>query len=516
MELQGHSPAFCAGLKRILLLVTGLLGSSCGTTTLIEAPPPPAAFESYADALERTGLAGKAIGAAWLSAGKHALEHAPEVLLPHRAVVYFDPHTPSSRAFRFMLRRGQRLTLSAEGDAAGVVFLDLFREPPALDAAVAPSLERVAGSDAGALIFEVAVDGAYVARVQPELMIGGRFELSLEAVGALSFPVSGKASDAIKSPFGAPRDGGRRKHEGVDIFAPKGTPVLAAADGWIARAGEGGLGGKSIWQHVTGKNYGLYYAHLDQHLVGAGTWVRAGDEIGTVGNTGNARFTPPHLHFGIYQRRALDPSPFLFRPMQPAPAPDVPAELFGAWSRVGRRAANVRGEPSARGPLLETLKKHTAVRVVGGIGKWAEVETSEGRRGFVFAKLLEPAALPVGTMEVSSGWEIFRGPGVGAVPTATLTAQRAIVLAHGDGESYVNAGGRLGWVRGDTVGLSSVRGASSDSRQARQPAYPAAPGARPIAEPAGPEPDRAAGRVGDPAGGRDVVPVVPALGVTTR
>jgi hypothetical protein len=105
------------------------------------------------------------------------------------------------------------------------------------------------------------------------------------------------------------------------LFAPKRTPVVAAADGIITRVNENRLGGKVVWQRPKGKNLSLYYTHLDEQLVNDGQHVKAGDTIGLVGNTGNAKSTPPHLHFGIYAfGGAIDPLPFV-DPVVRKPAP---------------------------------------------------------------------------------------------------------------------------------------------------------------------------------------------------
>lgn len=98
--------------------------------------------------------------------------------------------------------------------------------------------------------------------------------------------------------WGFPRSGGR-SHEGVDIFATRGTPLYAVADGTVRRLGHGGLGGLSV--HLlddAGTRY--YYAHLDTITVEAGQRVEAGQVVGTVGNTGNARTTPAHLHWQVH------------------------------------------------------------------------------------------------------------------------------------------------------------------------------------------------------------------------
>jgi murein DD-endopeptidase MepM/ murein hydrolase activator NlpD len=117
----------------------------------------------------------------------------------------------------------------------------------------------------------------------------------------------------VHGSFGAPRDGGRRRHAGIDIFAPRGTAVLAATDGWVRGSNTNTLGGKVVWIWSPLRRLRTYYAHLDDYAVSSGAWVRAGEVVGYVGTTGNARGTPPHLHFGVYVlgAGAVDPLPYL-------------------------------------------------------------------------------------------------------------------------------------------------------------------------------------------------------------
>lgn len=132
--------------------------------------------------------------------------------------------------------------------------------------------------------------------------------------GALEVPVHGVKRPSLRSSFGEPRSG-HRKHAGIDIFARRGTPVVAAAEGLVVRIGTTDrLGGNTVW--VAGKPSTLYYyAHLDHFAKGlrVGDHVERGDLVGYVGNTGNARTTPPHLHFGMY------PAARAFWPVDPAP-----------------------------------------------------------------------------------------------------------------------------------------------------------------------------------------------------
>ncbi len=127
----------------------------------------------------------------------------------------------------------------------------------------------------------------------------------------LVFPVAGNNSN-VGSFWGARREGGKRKHEGIDIFAKKGTPVVAISDGVITKVAVMPKGGKIVWMECDGREWNVYYAHLDEQFVKEGQKVKKGEAIGTVGNTGNARTTPSHLHFGIYTRKgAVDPYPYV-------------------------------------------------------------------------------------------------------------------------------------------------------------------------------------------------------------
>jgi peptidoglycan LD-endopeptidase LytH len=134
----------------------------------------------------------------------------------------------------------------------------------------------------------------------------------LPPAAALHVPVEGVAASRIADTFGAPR-GHHRTHQGVDIFARRGTPVRSATLGIVTSIREGGLGGRQVWVIGPGRER-YYYAHLDDWnpLLAVGDVVRPGDGLGRVGTTGNARGTPPHLHFGIYGNDgARDPLPLL-------------------------------------------------------------------------------------------------------------------------------------------------------------------------------------------------------------
>lgn len=110
--------------------------------------------------------------------------------------------------------------------------------------------------------------------------------------------------------WGAARLGGR-KHEGVDIFAKRGTPIYSTTDGVVTSIGVNSLGGNFV-----GVLYGRtwhYYAHLEKFSdIKTHQWINAGTLIGYVGDNGNAKGTPPHLHYGIYiATGAVNPYPLI-------------------------------------------------------------------------------------------------------------------------------------------------------------------------------------------------------------
>ena len=263
--------------------------------------------QEYVAGLEQTGVAETSLARDWIAAGTSALAQPTKVALPHERVIRFVGQRPAAYAFRVTLNRGQRVDAMANvsAEVPTTTFVDVF-EPGA------DQVSHEAGSLRAAQ-HEAEADGDVIIRVQPELLRDGELRVSLRAAPALRFPVADTRAAGLHSAFGAPRDAGRREHEGVDIFARRGTPVLSATDGLVTRVAESGLGGRVVWVWNAKRGLRLYYAHLDEQLVGAGTRVKAGDVLGTVGNTGNARTTPPHLHFGIYEpgSGAIDPYWFI-------------------------------------------------------------------------------------------------------------------------------------------------------------------------------------------------------------
>jgi murein DD-endopeptidase MepM/ murein hydrolase activator NlpD len=128
----------------------------------------------------------------------------------------------------------------------------------------------------------------------------------------LEMPVQGVSKSQVADSWHVPREGDRL-HEGQDIFAKRGTPVLSATDGYVVRIGENNLGGQTVSVLGAGGRV-YYYAHLDSYApnLSIGDHITTETVLGYVGTTGNAAGTPPHLHFGVWVfGGAINPLPLL-------------------------------------------------------------------------------------------------------------------------------------------------------------------------------------------------------------
>lgn len=406
--------------------------------------------EEYLAALRRAGLGETALAWEWTRAAGAALRNPLEVEAPYREEGFLPPEAPEALGFRLQARDGQRISVELEfaADTTGRLFVDLFRTradggwPPV-------PLESIDPREARALEHEVRYDATYLLRIQPELLRGGRYRVTIRVGPSLSFPVEGRDMGAILSAFGASRDGGRREHHGVDIFAPRGTPALAATEGRVSRVRETAVGGKVVWIRDDRRRRSLYYAHLDSQLVRRGQRVSPGDTVGLVGNTGNARTTPSHLHFGIYARGPTDPHWSLYTPpLEPAPL-EAPAELLGGWARVDREGARVRARPSAGAEILRELPLHTVLAVVARTGTWYRIRLPDGSRGFVAADLARDMEQEVDAEVAAEAVSLLRSPHADALSMETVAsgARLGVLGRFGDFVLVRTERGDRGWAR---------------------------------------------------------------------
>src|SRR5690606_36629102 len=224
----------------------------------------------------------------WKNAFKISKKDILQITLPYSESGIFSEENFNVYSYNLQLKEGERLVVEVEQqpDSASV-FIDLFQQKN--DSLKTFQLIKSSEPEKSALAYEIYKSEIYKIIIQPEMNRNLPFILKIYTDPMYFFPVSGGNNKSVQSFWADPRDAGSRSHEGVDIFAAKGTPVVAVSDGRISFTGERGLGGKQVWlmDGLFGKR--VYYAHLDSIAVNTGKRVKTGDTLGFVGNTGNAK-----------------------------------------------------------------------------------------------------------------------------------------------------------------------------------------------------------------------------------
>ncbi len=374
--------------------------------------------EAYFAALEGAGLASTTLAAQWQAAAETSLRNPISIDPPFREATLYPGDRPTAVAYTVSIERGQSLNASLHvepTDSAGV-FLDIFRRQPD------GSLEFIVSASPGStqIQFEPRREGTFVLRVQPELLRSVRVTLNVLRGATLAFPVFGGDTRDIGSRFGADRDGGRRSHHGVDIFARRGTPVVAPAPGRVSRVEETNLGGLVVWLRDDERRQSIYYAHLDRQLVQQGDRVQTGDTLGLVGNSGNARTTPPHLHFGIYARGEgpLDPFAFINPPPTVPPGVSRDSTWLGDWVRLQTEALVLGGQASetiGESPEPTRLPRHTVLRVVGVSDRTVQALLPDGQLVALRDAVLEPIDAPIDEVVLTLGQTVLQRPNPGSL-----------------------------------------------------------------------------------------------------
>ncbi len=326
----------------------------------------------------------------WEGRVDQALNDSVEIELPYQEAGDLKPRNFSIYSYETYLMPGEVLQARVNTDSSStLIFSDLYKKA----SGEAQQYEKIASGEAESrlLNFEIQDRGLYKIVLQPEIEANTPFHIEIQKTPAYMFPVSDGNNTDIGSYWGDIRDGGRRDHEGIDIFAQRGTPVVAATSGRVGFTGEKGLGGKQVWLRDNERRQSLYYAHLDSIKPDLGR-VNAGDTLGFVGNTGNAKTTPPHLHFGIYKRGygAIDPIGFVFKTEETS----EPRELQQIASRlqVNSQKANFRNKPASNNSeILKTGNFGELLQVQGKSSDWFHVRDSLDRSMFIHESLVQPA-----------------------------------------------------------------------------------------------------------------------------
>lgn len=439
----------------------GVLVTACDVPAQIqERMRDPSSHEAYVSALYAAGLEQTTLAQAWIVSAERALSEPVDAALPLREEGFVDASDPRALAYGIDITRGQRISVevafemepssplvAATGPLAGRrVFVEVFRQ--AGEATARPFLVRDLPPDSLVMDFRPSRSGRYIVRVQPELLVGGRYTVDVRVLPSLAFPVEGRGPSAVLSRWGAARDGGRRSHRGIDIFAPRGTPALAAAPGRVSRVDTTEIGGYVVWLREAGTDHSLYYAHLDGQAVREGDRVQAGDTVGFVGNTGNARTTPPHLHFGIYKRRegALDPFPFVEpRDSVASPVQSDRADL-GTWQSVAATPVRMRSAAATSGQVRRELGLGDPVRVLGYAGSWVRVRLPDRTEGYVPGRALR-APRTLRTLVADAGTPLLSAPDPVAPARRAIQEQTSLdVLGVYEGFGMVREADGVAWV----------------------------------------------------------------------
>lgn len=323
----------------------------------------------------------------WDTIYQKVVQDTLRIPLPHQELVVLDTSLEhSAQVWRLSLPGGRRLSIQATKATGGQVFGELFRVQT-LSSMPEKRPLMTWDSSQYQMTYENKrannEDLLFLLQVVPDTTIS--LVLTFISEPILTFPVADATMRDIGSLWGAPRDGGRRIHEGNDIFAPRGTPLIAVTNGRVVSTKDGKLGGKTVWlRDGEGRSLTYYYAHLDSQLVETGQYVERGDTVGTVGNTGNARTTPPHLHFGIYRRGAIDPYPFIKVKDELKRSPGFAIEVPGATKLVPKRGAHfLRYTPQRKQGEIRQLAAGEEVTLLGVTKRYYRVKTAFGELGYV-------------------------------------------------------------------------------------------------------------------------------------
>jgi murein DD-endopeptidase MepM/ murein hydrolase activator NlpD len=433
------------------LLICGLLSiilSACsknkGPLALFTKLSP---HDAYAQRLKDNGFDKTAMGSTWLLQADRTIANPLNITIPYKETGYFADEKVTGTALRFDAKRGQKIRVSITKKPATNfdIYTDLFQEQ-------APNnLKLIASADTLGAPFETEIKqtGKYLLRLQPELLRAGEYTLTITAGPSLNFPVSASGRPHIGSFWGDGRDEGGRKHEGIDIFAPKRTPAIAAAKGTVTGVTVNKLGGNVVFMRPDNEDYTLYYAHLDVQTAQTGQSVQVGDTLGLVGNTGNARTTPSHLHFGIYTNGgAIDPLAFVDRNIkQPLPI-IAPLKYLNATVRTSVKSARLYNLPSEKGLVVQTMALNTPLSVSAATDGWYKATLPDGQTGYISSRSITEAD-NLRSIVLKANKQLYNAPdSLNAPSKKTIEAgQKVNLLATYGKYMLVNNEGNTGWIK---------------------------------------------------------------------
>lgn len=400
----------------------------------------------YTENLKKAELDKSAMGLAWLNAAARSLTQPLAISLPYTETGYFDAVKNSAAGYTFSLRRGEMLqvTLTKKPAIGFNLFLELWK----INDGTQPDLEEALATDQLQLKMEVKKEGKYLLRLQPELLGSGEYTLLIQTGPSLAFPVIEKANPRISGLWGDKRDGGVRSHEGIDIFAAKRSPLIAAAKGTITSVTTNNLGGKVIFLRAADRNYSLYYAHLDSQMVSQGQRVDEGEVIGLMGNTGNASSTSPHLHFGVYTNSGpIDPLPFVEK--KSLTPPSITVSIQNLNDDIKSMADTKIYSSIGKNPVpLGNIKAHTLMKVHAATSSYYKIILPDGTEGFIPGSAVASIEKGIQTVNISKSTALLDKPDLSAASKTILkNGDKVIVVAKFNDFLFVKAGNENGWIR---------------------------------------------------------------------
>jgi len=403
------------------------------------------AHQKYSDGLKDAGLRESELGKLWFDAANKGLQQPKSITLPYKETGYFAAEVPSAMGYVFNVKRGQQVVVELQHKPASQkkIFAELWQTSAA---GSEPKFAAALDTTSQNIRYNIAQDGKFTVRLQPELLQAVEYTVTISTAASLAFPVQASGKPRIASVWGADRDGGARSHEGIDIVAKFRTPALAAANGTVTRVEENNLGGKVIFLRPDGSDLNLYYAHLDTQIAQPGQQVKTGEVIGLVGQTGNARNTVPHLHFGIYTNGgAIDPLAFIEPTAASPKAVAAPIDVLGRWGRLVK-ATDLLETSTAKSKTIEKISSGNILRIWAATDNVYWVSLPNGTSGYVASNAV--SFKPLQLQNIKKNTPLLDAPSIDAAAKNTLSVGTSInVLGKYNDFYYVGSNGMEGWIK---------------------------------------------------------------------
>jgi murein DD-endopeptidase MepM/ murein hydrolase activator NlpD len=383
------------------------------------------------------------MGQKWLDVAATSFRNPIVITIPYSEKGYFSDTKPNAVSYSFTADKGENISFEISTNPHNG--FSIFSELWYIDKSGKSALLFYADTP-GVIRYNTKTSGTYIFRLQPELLRSCSYTLSIISGSVLTFPVSKDVKSKIGSFWGDGRDGGSRKHEGIDIFAPRRSPAVAAASGYVTKTGENKLGGKVVWIRTDAYPLTLYYAHLDSQLVTPGMYVKEGEPVGLIGNTGNASKSSPHLHFGIYTTEgAIDPLPWVKNGGQPKPI-TADTTLLNILAR-SIKPIYLYSTPNIKDSIF-WIDKETLLEVNAATDNWYRVTMPDGKMGYIPSLDVTDLSESVANISIDNSNTLYEAPDDKSIAIKTLEPNTTLMVLGGyNNFLYVKNESLEGWIK---------------------------------------------------------------------